>query len=340
MKLMNKIIKTLLICFLLYANISAQSKTGTTIGQFLKIEPSARIVGIGSAGASLSGEVSSTFYNPASLGKLNQIEIQFTYNKWLADISYNYFAAGLSVENVGTFLLTGTMLNSGEMDVRTVEHPLGTGERFSVKNFALGLGYGLILTDRVSVGLQLNYISESIWHSNLSTFGMNFGVQYQTSEDGLSLGASMSNFGPRAAYNGRDLFLDYDFDPDKYGDNDQLPAELRTDKFALPTIFRAGISYPFTIMSNSRLLVAVDAIHQNDNYQSVALGTELNLFDMITLRGGYRNLFLKDAEGGLTLGGGVKTNFANSYTVKFDYAFANYGILNSTHRITLSLGIK
>jgi opacity protein-like surface antigen len=340
MKLKNIIVKLFLINLFLFVNIYAQSKTGTTIGQFLKIEPSARIVGIGSAGASLSGDVSSAFYNPASLGKLNQVQIEFTYNKWLADITYNYFAAGLSVDNVGTFLLTGTMLNSGEMDVRTVEHPLGTGERFSVKNFAFGLGYGLMLTDRVSVGVQLNYISESIWHSSLSSFGMNFGVQYQTSENGLSLGASMSNFGPRAGYDGRDLFLDYDFDSHKYGDNDQLPAELRTDKFALPTIFRAGISYPFEIMNNTKLVIAVDAIHQNDNYQSVALGTELNLFDVITLRGGYRNLFLKDAEGGFVLGGGVKTSFANSYTVKFDYAYANYGILSSTHRITVGLGIK
>ncbi|MCS7052150.1 MAG: hypothetical protein NZM09_00300, partial [Ignavibacterium sp.] len=112
----------------------SQNKAGTTIGQFLKIEPSSRIVGIGNAGASIYGEVSAIFYNPASLGRLQNNDVQFTHNKWLADITYNYMAAGIYVEEVGTFALVGTMLNSGEMKVRTVEQPLGTGEKFSVKN--------------------------------------------------------------------------------------------------------------------------------------------------------------------------------------------------------------
>ncbi|AFH48892.1 Hypothetical protein IALB_1181 [Ignavibacterium album JCM 16511] len=315
-----------------------QNKSGTTIGQFLKIEPSARIVGIGNAGASLSGGISSVFYNPASLGRLESNDVEFTYNKWIADITYNYMAAGIKVEGIGTFALVGTMLNSGEMDVRTVEQPLGTGERFSVKNFALGLGYGLMLTDRVSVGLQLNYITEMIWHSSLTTFGLNFGVQYQLLDKGLTLGASVSNFGARASYDGRDLWLNYDMNPRKYGDNDQLPAEFRTDAFALPTIFRAGLSYRFNFDKDYSILIAADAIHQNDNYQSVAIGTEISLLEYFSLRAGYRNLFLPDLEGGLVLGGGIKKDFAGAYNIRFDYAYADYGRLTEAHRITIGLG--
>lgn len=313
----------------------AQSKTGTTIGQFLKIEPSSRIVGLGNSGASLSGEVSSVFYNPASLGRLESSDAQFTFNKWLADISYNYFAVGLKLEDIGTFALIGTTLNSGEIDVRTVEQPLGTGERYSVQNLALGLGYGLMITDRVSVGLQINYISETIWHSSLSTFGMNFGVQYEVTEGGLTMGASVSNFGSRAAYNGRDLFVNLDFDPSKNGDNDQLPAELRTNSFPLPTTFRAGVSYNFNFSEDYRLLVAVDAMHPNDNAESLNIGGELNLLNYFSLRGGYRNLFLPDVEGGLVLGGGVHTEFMDSYSIRFDYAYADYGRLAEAHRLTI-----
>ncbi|MEJ5262469.1 MAG: PorV/PorQ family protein [Ignavibacterium sp.] len=315
-----------------------QNKSGTTIGQFLKIEPSSRIVGIGNAGASLYGEVSSIFYNPASLGRLEMNDVQFTYNKWIADITYNYMAAGIKIDGVGTFALVGTLLNSGEMDVRTVEQPLGTGERFSVKNFALGLGYGLMLTDRVSVGMQINYITEMIWHSSITTVGLNFGVQYQLMDKGLTLGASVSNFGARASYDGRDLWLNYDLDPRKYGDNDQLPAEFRTDAYPLPTIFRAGLSYKFNFDSDYSILVAADAIHQNDNSQSVSLGTEVTLLEYFTLRGGYRNLFLPDLEGGLVLGGGIKKNFGNLYNIRFDYAYADYGRLKEAHRVTVSLG--
>ena len=33
-------------------------------------------------------------------------------------------AAGINVEGIGTFALVGTILNSGEMDVRTVEQSI------------------------------------------------------------------------------------------------------------------------------------------------------------------------------------------------------------------------
>jgi hypothetical protein len=330
----------LITCFVLFSTSwgLAQSKVGTTIGQFLKIEPSARIAAIGNAGASLSGEVSSMFYNPASIGRITGSDIQFTFNRWLADITYNYAAAGVNFEGLGTFALVATMLNSGEMDVRTVEQPLGTGERFTVKNLAFGVGYGIMITDRVSVGVQVNYITETIWHSSISTFGMNLGVQYQILDEGLTIGASLSNFGANTSYDGRDLFVNYDFDPDKYGDNDRLPAELRTGSFGLPVVFRAGISYQLTFSDDYYLIVAADAIHPNDNSESINLGGELNLLQIFSLRGGYRNLLLTDLEGGLVLGAGLKVNFANSYNIRFDYAYADYGRLAETHRLTLSLG--
>ncbi len=318
----------------------SQSKTGTTIGQFLKIEPSSRIAAIGNAGASLGGEVTSMFYNPASLGRISGSDVQFTFNKWLADISYNYAAAGVNLEGIGTFALVATVLNSGEMDVRTVEQPLGTGERFTVKNMAFGLGYGLMVTDRVSVGMQVNYITETIWHSSISTFGLNLGVQYQILDEGLTVGASLSNFGADASYDGRDLYLNYDFDPKKYGDNDRLPAELRTGSFGLPVIFRAGISYLFTFSDNYNLLIAADAMHPNDNSESINIGGELNLLQYVFIRGGYRNLFLADLEGGLVLGAGFKVDFTGSYNVRFDYAYADYGRLAEAHRLTIGIGFN
>ncbi|MEW6702644.1 MAG: PorV/PorQ family protein [Bacteroidota bacterium] len=332
----------LLILILLFGNsfVTAQSKTGTTIGQFLKIEPSSRAVALGNAGVSLSGEASYIFYNPASLGRLSGTDVQFTYNKWLADIMYNYAAAAMNIENIGTFSLVITSLNSGEIDVRTVEKPLGTGEKYSVTNFALGLGYGTMLTDRVSVGVQVNYINESIWNSSLNVFGLNFGVQYQLMAGGFTIGASVSNFGTRAKYDGRDLFVNYDFDPKKYGDNSKLPAELRTDEYSLPTIFRAGLSYPINFGTSYKLLLALDAVNPNDNRQSLNVGGELDLMNMISIRAGYRNLFLVDSEGGLVLGGGIKTEIAGSFKIRFDYAYADYGRLAETHRITIGVGIK
>jgi hypothetical protein len=332
----------LVISFLLFVSsfINAQSKTGTTIGQFLKIDPSSRIASIGNAGASMSGEISSMFYNPASLGRITGSDVQFTFNKWLADITYDYAAVGVNVEGIGTFAFIVTTLNSGDMDVRTVEQPLGTGEKFSVNNLALGLGYGLMITDRVSIGFQANYISETIWHSSIYTFGFNLGVQYEIIAEGLTIGASLSNFGADASYDGRDLYVNYDFDPNVYGDNDHLPAELRTGSFGLPVIFRAGASYKFIFNENYNLVIAADAIHPNDNSESINLGGELNLLKYVSIRGGYRNWLLPNSEGGLTLGAGFKVDFSGSYNVRFDYAYSDYGRLDAAHRLTLGMGFN
>lgn len=318
--------------------LQAQSKTATTVGQFLKIEPSARASAMGGASTSLFGEASSMFYNPASLGRLERSDVQFTHNRWLADITYNYAGLGLKVEGLGSFSLQATSLSSGEIDVRTVEHPMGTGERYTVSDFALGLGFGLMLTDRVSVGILVNYVTETIWHSSLAAFGVNFGVQYQVVDNGLTLGASLSNFGPRAGYSGRDVYVNYDFDPRIYGNNDMLPAALRTETYSLPTTFRAGLSLPLRVNNSNMFLLSADAIHSNDNEERVNLGASWNFMNFFELRGGYRDLFLPDAVGGLTLGAGLRYSFIEDFDVKFDYSWADYGPLEQAHRFTLGFG--
>jgi hypothetical protein len=117
-----------------------------------------------------------------------------------------------------------------------------------------------------------------------------------------------------------------------------LPAEYRTDSYSWPTIFRVGFAYPINFSDSFGLIIAADAIHPNDNYESINVGGELKLLDHFSLRGGYRNLFLRDSEGGLTLGAGFNTEFVNSFKVRFDYAWSDYGILLQAHRLTLSVG--
>ena len=51
---------------------------------------------------------------------------------------------------LGASLLSVTALNSGDIAVRTVNQPLGTGEQYNVTDLAIGVGYGLQITDRVA----------------------------------------------------------------------------------------------------------------------------------------------------------------------------------------------
>jgi hypothetical protein len=314
----------------------AQAKTGTSIGQFLMIEPSARIAGMGNAGATIYSELQAAYYNPAAIGLQQYHSVQFTHSTWLADIAYDYAAVGLVLGNIGNVYASVTSLNSGEIDVRTVEQPLGTGERYTVSNLAFGVGYGRQISESFSLGVQVQYIRETIWHSSLSAFGLNVGTLYRISENGLHIGASVSNFGTRAKYDGRDLRIQYDQDPRKYGDNGSLPAELFTDDFPLPIMFRVGVGLPLTFGEDHKLHVVVDAYHPSDNTESISFGAEYTFLDIFSLRGGYQNLFLQDSEVGLTLGAGVQYRMT-SYAVSFDYAWADHGRLDKTHRLTFGV---
>jgi hypothetical protein len=321
---------------LLSGGLHAQSKTGTSTGQFLLIEPSARIAAMGNAGSTLFGDIESAYYNPAAIGMLSSSGAQFTHSLWIADITYDYAALGLKLGDFGNLYASVTSLNSGEIDVRTVDQPLGTGERYTVEDLAFGIGYGRRVSDQFSVGVQAAYISETIWHSGLSAYALNVGTLYRISERGLHIGASISNFGTRARYDGTDLRILYDQNPGVFGDNATLPGALLTDDFPLPILFRVGIGIPIVLNDDNVIRTAVDAFHPSDNTESVSMGAEWGYANTFFVRGGYQNLFLTDSEVGLTLGAGLRATL-DTYAVSFDYAWTDEGRIKETHRFTLGI---
>ncbi|NNE08871.1 MAG: PorV/PorQ family protein [Gemmatimonadetes bacterium] len=332
----NTLFAVTAVALLCPAAVRAQSKTGTTIGQFLLIEPSARISAMGNAGVALYDGIQSIYYNPAAAGQLTRYELQVTHSEWLAGINYDYVALGVPIESVGNFFLSVTSLHSGDIDVRTVGQPLGTGERFTVENLALGVGYGRQFTPRFGAGIQANYVEETVWHTSLRTWTIGAGTAYRF-PGGLRLGSSISHFGTRAGFGGRDLRIQYDADPDVFGDNSALPAEQFADDFAVPILFRVGVTMPRELSPNSMLLVSVDAFHPNDNKESVSFGTEWTWNNTLALRAGYQDLFLEDSEVGLTLGVGIGGRIDLS-VFDFDYVWADHGRLDATHRFTFALG--
>ncbi len=315
---------------------SAQTNVGTTTGQFLLIEPSGRLAAMGNAGVTTADEVMAAYYNPGALGALDGSDAQFTHSSWLADIDYDHAAVAVNLGTRGTVMGAATVLRSGDMIVRTVEQPLGTGEQFQVTSTALALGYGRRITDRFSAGAHVALVNESIYRSSLSAVGLSLGVRYQITDGGPTLGASLANLGPRARYDGLDLSIRYDADPDEAGDNSGLPGRLTTDRYSLPTLFRVGVSWPVRVGADSRVLALVDAYQPSDNTESVSVGGEWLWRETLALRAGYQNLFQEDLEGGLTLGGGLAYR-TGDLGIRFDYAWNSFGRLGDTQRFTLGL---
>ncbi|MGD8394245.1 MAG: PorV/PorQ family protein [Candidatus Eiseniibacteriota bacterium] len=314
----------------------AQSKTGTTFAQFLGIEPSARHAALGNAGVAIQEGIDSIYYNAAAAGGLDGTQVQLTHSEWFAGISFDYVAAALPLRDWGHLFGTVMALNSGEIDVRTVSQPLGTGERYTVSDIAIGLGFGRQVTQRFAAGIQFKFVGETIWHSSAHAVTFDIGTLYWLPETGLRIGASLSNLGTTAAFSGRDLAIQYDADPDTYGGNSALPAEQWTGDFPVPILFRIGVAWPRTFGRDHRVFLLADAHHPNDNTESLSFGSEWEWRRTLALRAGYQSLFQEDSELGLTLGAGLSHKVGDA-ALRADYAWASHERLSRTHRFTVVL---
>ncbi|MFA6541844.1 MAG: PorV/PorQ family protein [Bacteroidota bacterium] len=315
------------------------SKTGTTAGTFLEIPVGARAIALGSAYSGIADDASSLYWNPAGAARLSSPDVVFSHSNWLADLKFDYAAVAVPLQSIGTLGLSFTALTMGDMLVRTVDNPEGTGELFSASNIAVGIHYARNLSDKFSIGFSGKYIQETIWHMSAQAFALDFGVLYTTEFfNNMKIGASISNFGTDMTMSGRDARLLVSADNRKLGSNDQIPANIEMDSWSLPLNFQFGIATDLYKSEIHHVIIAVDALHPSDNYESVNAGLEYSFSDILALRGGYRALGLADNEGGLTLGAGFSSElFGGGLNAKLDYAFSDYGRLKAANTITLAV---
>jgi len=297
----------------------------------------ARAVGMGGAFVATANDASAMYWNPAGLGNLKSIRAIFVHTKWLAGISYDYAGMIFPLFNFGAIGANITMLNMGEMMVRTVDHPEGTGEYFDASDMAMGLSYGLPLTNRFSIGFNFKYISQKIWKETASGFAVDIGTLYQTPWEGLRIGAALTNFGTDMRMRGNDLLVYHDIDPYQMGNNDHIFSALQTDSWPLPLNFQLGLAYDALNSATQRFTLECDAMHPIDNTESMNLGLEYALHERYFLRAGYRNLFLKDSEEGLTLGAGLKIPVAGNIHAAIHFAYASFGRLDNAQRFSVLL---
>jgi hypothetical protein len=323
-------------------------RRGTTAANFLEIGYGSAFNGMGDAAVASVQDLSSAYWNPAGLALMRQSGMQFSMQPWIAGIQAAHAAVGLVLPRVGSFALTLVQMDYGREPVTTLEMQEGTGEHFSSADYSAGLSYARRLAQWFAFGASLKMVNSRIWHETGSAFAADLGVRVNTAffsptgerADGLSIGMSISNYGTRMRYDGMDLLQPIDPNPYTHGEYDNVEGQYRTQEWELPLLFRIGVSVHPLAGETQRLTLSVDALHPNNNSESVNVGAQyaltLHSFGTFFVRGGYKGLFMPGSQYGLSYGGGFlyRVPRRNNMAVQVDYAFRDVGILGAVHSYT------
>ena len=333
-----KLISIIVLALCLAVSAKDVTKVGTTAARFLNIDVDPRGIGMGSAYVAVVDNATATYWNPAALGLLDHNQAYFGHTQWIMDVTSNFVTLATPIPQIGSVAVSAKFLSMGDMERTTITQPDGTGEFFDAFSYAVGLSYARNLTDRVSVGFTGKYINERIYHSSSSGLALDIGTLYRTGFRGLNIGMSITNYGTKMQMEGRDLLVQHDISDPIAGNNPNINANLATDSYDIPLLFRFGLS--MNVLENSTnhdLFMAVDALHPNDDKESLNVGLEYVFNRLFFLRAGYKSLFLDDSEEGLSLGAGFAFSIPNLGPLMVDYAYQNTEWLDSFQHFAIKV---
>jgi hypothetical protein len=301
--------------------------------QFLKVPVNARMAGMGGVATGIGkGDANSIFNNPAELTGVEGYQLAANTVQWFADITTQSLALAGKLGNMGTFGISFLALDYGDMkrtEYMTVDDPAApTGQRnviddnlgtFTAADMAIGLSYAKQITDRLSFGANFRYLRSEIDDLSMTNWSFDVGTVYYTGFKSMRIAMLARNFGPDRK------LVDY---------NEEIRREPASIK--MPVQFRVGAAIDLLegIESPHLLTLAVEGLHPNDGPEKLNVGVEYTLFELFRARGGYK--FNYDEES-YTFGAGLNLSIDRT-KLMFDYAFVDFGNLDTVQMFSLGLG--
>jgi hypothetical protein len=266
---------------------------------FLKIPVGPRVCGTGEAAVAYIDDASALYYNPAGLANVPSFDVLLAHNQGFLDMNQEYVAGVYGSEGLGRFGLALDYWGSGSIQGINIRGETIPGYVFSAADWSLNLGYARSFSD-LSVGLGLELVHDQQESLSTSAIAFNAGAMYKTPLKGLQAGLSVANVGTKGT--------------------------LYKESYSLPLEGRLGWRYDRGIIG-----VMQDFILSETEKPGIAAGVECRPVQLLALRVGYRTGSDVDGFSGLRAGLGV-----NWHGIGVDYAFAPYGKLGASHRISIS----
>jgi hypothetical protein len=315
-------------------------KAGTSAAPWLLIPVGGRDLAMGGSTVASSYGIEAVYYNPAGVAwSRKQSEAIFSHMNYIADIGVDYVGISSTFEGFGTLAITLKSLSIGDIAITTESAPDGTGETFTPRYSSLGITYASAFTDRISVGITTNIVTEQIDRVSANGIGFDFGVQYKNFANvgGLDLGVAVKNIGPQMQYDGSGLI--------RRGQLDELlrPSsfyKLEAARAELPSVIELGFAYKMPLNDQSHINLASIFQNQNLSDDEYKLGAEFVWDNSFFVRGGYnlsQESYVDSYIFGATLGAGINQNF-DGLDFTFDYAYREAKYFDANHVFSVKLG--
>lgn len=337
--------KKLIVLILLF-NITALfagdvSRKGTTGADQLFIPVGARSIATSGAFVASVMGTESIYYNPAGLNRNKSSEAMFSYMNYIADINLSYIAIAGYLGDMGSIAFFMKTFDIGDIEQTTITDPDGTGVFYSPSFYTFGITYSKLVTDRVSVGVNLKMISESIMNTSTSGFAIDFGVQYAFNKD-FHIGVVVNNVGGNMRYDGQDLQSKTAI-PGAYPGSNDAAFTAVTEEFQIPSYYELSLAYKLHLDEANGL--ALGGVFRNNNNleDEMRFGLEYDYSRMFYLRAGYALMMenMDEAIYTYTLGAGINMKLMDGLNARFDYAFRPVNEFpTDNHVFTLMLGVN
>jgi hypothetical protein len=319
-----------------------QNRAGTSAAPELMIPVGARYVALAGSATAIATGLEAIYWNPAGLDlNSGSATAMFSHRSYLADMSMNYFGVS-GKSSVGTFALSFRSFSIGDIAVTTEDAPDGTGEILSPTFFVAGLSYSKQLSDRISVGVTANVISENFARVGATSIAFDVGVQYRGlfGFQGLAFGVAIKNVGPPIRYDGSGLLVQGGI---LGSDREITFYKVQAASFELPSVIELGLAYDFVVDDASRISVTGGFQNNNVAYDEYRIGLEYSMNEVFFVRGGY--LFAQGSSDkapsifqNFTAGAGVNLGNVGGVDLAFDYAFIPVKFFDANHVISVKLG--
>jgi len=280
------------------------------------------------------------FWNPANVARAqNGVDILASHMTYIADINVIYAAVAVKAGSFGSIGVSVKSLDVGKILKTTVQNPDGTGQTYEPQHIVLGANWSKEITDQISVGFNINYVSETLDLVSASGFAFDFGVTYADlgGIEGLDMAVALKNFGADMKFDGSGLWLQATNTDQRRGEQFY---KVDAASFALPTSFDIALGYE--VKFGDANVIQLSGVYTNNNFypEQYKFGLEYGFDDFLFARVGYNHTEEYESSDVLfkyALGVGIKYNVG--VDLRFDYTYLPAEYMRDTHFITLGIGI-